>query len=95
MNDQEKKYVKVRISGRVQGVGFRYNTRNQAKRLGVRGWVRNEADGTVRVEAEGNAGSVDKFVNWLKQGPTAARVRDIDVREAEYQGIYPRFTIEG
>ena len=73
------KAVRVRVTGRVQGVSFRYYTQDQAHRLGVSGWVRNEPDGSVEVHAEGSAEAVDGLVAWCHEGPALARVRDVAV----------------
>ena len=82
------------VSGRVQGVGFRYSAQRFAQRMGIKGWVRNDIDGTVTVHCEGPEEKVMKYVAWLRKGPAGAIVRDFRVREVEYQGIYPAFTIE-
>jgi acylphosphatase len=66
-----------RVMGTVQGVGFRWWVRDAATRLGLRGWVRNEPDGTVRVEAEGAADALDRLEALLRSGPPAARVDDL------------------
>ena len=63
-----------RVTGRVQGVGFRWFVRNEAERLGLRGWVRNTPDGSVELEAEGAPEAVLELKNRLAQGPPAARV---------------------
>jgi acylphosphatase len=62
------------VTGRVQGVGYRYFTREQAVQLGVRGWVRNLPDGSVEFHAEGDDGPVDELLRRLKSGPTSGRV---------------------
>jgi acylphosphatase len=67
------------ISGRVQGVGFRWFTESAAARDGVHGWVRNLPDGRVEVQAEGDAEALDRFERALRHGPPAARVETIDV----------------
>ncbi len=82
------------VSGRVQGVGFRYYTAAQARRLGLRGWVRNEPNGSVTVVCEGNRAAVRAMLDWLKEGPPAARVDHVDARESEYRGQFRSFTIE-
>ena len=76
------KAVQARVTGRVQGVSFRWYTQEQAARLGVRGWVRNEPDGSVLVHAEGDDEAVDALVDWCRQGPALARVSHVAVREA-------------
>jgi acylphosphatase len=73
----------VVVHGVVQGVGFRYSTREQAHRLGVSGWVRNRRDGAVEVEAEGSDDAVAALVDWLAHGPSGASVSSVDVTEIE------------
>jgi acylphosphatase len=70
----------VVISGRVQGVGFRYATYHAARQNGVRGWVRNRPDGRVEAELEGDDLAVGRVVAWCRHGPPGARVEGIDVR---------------
>ncbi len=74
------------ISGRVQGVGFRYWTRGEAERLGVRGWVRNEPDGRVEAELEGDQAVVDEMLASLRRGPPGAIVERIDVSDRSPDG---------
>ena len=64
----------IRVTGRVQGVGFRYALRDEAQRLGVAGWVRNCSDGSVEALLQGEAHAVDALVRWARRGPRAARV---------------------
>lgn len=80
------KAVQARVSGRVQGVSFRWYTQEKARALGVAGWVRNEPDGTVLVHAEGEAEAVDALVAWCHDGPALARVTAVAVREASPGG---------
>jgi acylphosphatase len=80
------KAVQARVTGHVQGVAFRWYTQERARQLGVVGWVRNEADGSVLVHAEGDDDAVDALVEWCRHGPSSARVRDLAVREAEATG---------
>jgi acylphosphatase len=70
--------VELRVIGRVQGVFYRASTRTEAKRLGLRGWVRNEADGSVRLVAEGSREALDALVRWCHQGPAGARVDHVE-----------------
>ena len=74
------------MHGGVQGVGFRYSARMEAERLGVAGWVRNRADGTVEVEVEGDAASVQAMLDWLARGPLGAVVQRTEVSDAEPAG---------
>ena len=67
------------ISGRVQGVGFRWFAESAAAREGLHGWVRNLPDGRVEAQAEGDAEAVDRFERALQHGPPAAHVEAVDV----------------
>ena len=67
------------VTGKVQGVFFRANTRTQAKQLGLRGWVKNEPDGSVRIVAEGKPSALLQLVEWCWQGPPQAQVDDVTV----------------
>jgi acylphosphatase len=78
--------VDVTVTGQVQGVFFRAETRQQAGRLGVSGWVRNEPDGSVAAHFEGARDAVDAMVAWCREGPSRARVERVDVRDAEPSG---------
>lgn len=69
--------ARFRVTGRVQGVFFRASTREQALQLGLRGYARNLADGTVEVLAAGAPDAVDTLAVWLRQGPPAARVDSV------------------
>jgi acylphosphatase len=74
------------VHGRVQGVGFRMAARREAERLGLAGSVHNRADGTVEVQAEGEADGLRRFGAWLADGPRAARVERVDDEEMEPRG---------
>ncbi|KQV77618.1 acylphosphatase [Nocardioides sp. Root122] len=80
------KAVQARVSGRVQGVSFRWYTQEQARSLGVVGWVRNEPDGSVLLHAEGEPEAVDALVAWCHHGPALARVSGVAVRDASPSG---------
>jgi acylphosphatase len=69
--------VNVRVTGRVQGVGFRYAAQLRAERLGISGWVRNCDDRRVEAEIEGSGPAVEQMLAWMADGPTAARVTRI------------------
>jgi acylphosphatase len=84
--DMSRTAVHVRVSGRVQGVAFRWEAQHEAERLGVKGWVRNEPDGSVLTHVEGEPDAVNDMVVWLRKGPPAAKVRDCAVREAAVSG---------
>ena len=85
--------LKLVISGRVQGVGFRWFTQGAASREGVTGWVRNLPDGRVEAVVEGEAEAVTRVERALRAGPRGARVDDVNV-DVEEPGGYRRFTIE-
>jgi acylphosphatase len=82
------------VFGRVQGVGFRFYTRDTASELGLTGWVANCYDGSVEVVAEGPRAALDQLLVFLYQGPSAARVDQVqhDFRLATRE--FKRFTIE-
>lgn len=75
------KRVRVIISGRVQGVGFRYFTQREGERLGLVGWVKNLSNGDVEAEAEGNEAQVDAFVKAIRRGPLGSRVLSFQIDE--------------
>jgi acylphosphatase len=86
-------HLEAHVIGRVQGVGFRHFTIQQARRLGVEGWVRNEPDGSVRVVAQGPAPALDVFLERLHRGPAGARVDAVDVDRTEASGTMSGFTL--
>lgn len=71
------------VRGRVQGVGFRASCAAQARRLGLDGWVRNLADGSVQVLADGPAAAVEALISWCRHGPPLARVDDVAVLDVD------------
>lgn len=81
------------VSGRVQGVNFRYYTMLAANEIGLDGWVRNQIEGTVEVTAEGPRSALERLVIFLYRGPTNARVRDVDVEWGAATGEFDGFTI--
>ena len=80
------------VHGRVQGVFFRQSTRQQAEKLGLRGYARNNPDGTVAIEAEGSAAALDALEAWCHQGPPGAQVDKVAVAAAPLVG-YPGFEV--
>lgn len=82
------------VFGRVQGVGYRFFARDAAAREGIRGWVRNQDDGTVEVHGEGDAEAMLRFERALRQGPRGARVDDVLVEPAPPSGAWDRFLID-
>ena len=87
------KRVTVRVFGRVQGVFFRYTARHHAEKLGLKGWARNEADGSVAITAEGEEEALEKFLDWCRRGPLLARVDNIEIKWQEATGEFKRFEI--
>jgi DNA ligase D-like protein (predicted 3'-phosphoesterase) len=88
------KGVRVTVRGSVQGIGFRYETVKRAGELGVLGWVRNEDDGTVVVQAEGPDEAVDALLEWLGEGPRGAAVEEVEVAKSKVEG-HEQFAIRG
>ncbi|HTX87926.1 MAG TPA: acylphosphatase [Bacteroidales bacterium] len=85
--------LKINVSGRVQGIGFRFSAMQAAYKYGVRGFVKNCPDGSVYLEAEGENQAVDQFLDWCKRGPIGARVEKTQSEYAEPEG-YKRFDIK-
>jgi len=80
------KAVSVTVTGRVQGVSFRWYAVQEAERLGVTGWISNEPDGSVGGHFEGDDDAVEALVAWCRRGPSYAVVRDVAVTEARPTG---------
>lgn len=80
------KAVDVVVSGRVQGVGYRWSCQIEADRLGVTGWVRNDDSGTVSGHFEGGADAVDALLNWCRQGPPGSRVTGVEHAPGTVEG---------
>jgi acylphosphatase len=74
-------------------VGFRYTTQHEGRKLGLHGWVRNRADGTVEVEAEGPAEALETFLSFLHRGPLGAHVDGVDAEWLAPQGGAPSFEV--
>lgn len=71
--------LRLRIRGRVQGVGYRVSLADEARRLGITGWVRNRSDGSVEAVVAGSADAIDRLVAWARRGPPAARVTEVEI----------------
>jgi acylphosphatase len=81
------KHVSIIVIGKVQGVFFRASTAEKAEALGVTGYVRNEPDGNVFIEAEAEEAVLEKFVGWCKQGPPRAQVLELKINTGELKGF--------
>ena len=92
VNGEKIRRVHVFVEGWVQGVSFRYNTVQEAVRLGVTGWVRNLPDGRVEAVYEGPLGAVEELLTWTRGGPRWAQVTGVDIRDEEPTGE-PGFSV--
>ena len=79
------------ISGRVQGVGFRFYMERKARELGLAGWVRNRRDGSVESVIQGSPQAVDAMITWAQRGPASAVVSEVKISEGE--GEFDRFEV--
>ncbi|WP_256003571.1 MULTISPECIES: acylphosphatase [Pedobacter] len=87
-----KQHIAIRVTGKVQGVGYRQTTKYVADQAGIKGLVRNESDGSVYIEAEGDQWALDTFVEWCEDGPDRARVEACTVTAGELKN-YKDFVI--
>ncbi|MHC2993171.1 acylphosphatase [Pontibacter sp. HJ8] len=87
MESNTRKHMSIRVHGRVQGVFFRASTQEKAEELGLTGFVQNEPDGTVYLEAEGGVEALNALEAWLHIGPRRAKVEKVEVeKKAELEG---------
>ncbi len=89
----ERARVRLVVSGLVQGVAFRAYTVDEARRLGVRGWVRNLPDGRVEVEAEGGRDALLALIRSVERGPPAARVEGVEAEWSAFRGDLGPFEV--
>lgn len=87
-----KKAYSIHVKGRVQNVGYRYNALQRANELSISGIIRNRSDGTVYIEAEGEAENLEQFIAWCQHGPDWADVDDLNIEEYPVSG-YKDFKI--
>jgi acylphosphatase len=85
----------ITVRGLVQGVGFRWFVNRHAVTLGLNGYVKNNYDDTVEVDAEGDRSAIEELIKILKVGPRAAQVKDVSISWHEPTGRYLAFTIKG
>jgi acylphosphatase len=88
-----RKHFNITVAGRVQGVFFRASTKTSADHLNIKGFVKNQPDGSVYIEAEGEEDDLKQFIEWCKLGPKSARVDSYEVKEGELKE-YTAFVIE-
>ena len=89
-----EKALRIRVSGRVQGVGYRYFAQRQADEQGIKGYVKNLPDGRVEVLAQGEESDVHVFIGILRAGPRFGYVTDVDIDPVEPEPGYTSFKIE-
>lgn len=89
----EKIRIHAFVSGFVQGISFRYYTKDLAVKLGLKGWAKNLIDGRVEVIAEGNRSEIDSLIAFLKKGPQGARIKNVEIKEEEYKGEFKDFDV--
>jgi len=85
--------VHVVISGRVQGVWYRANTKQKADELGLSGWVKNTAKGTVEAVFEGEETTVNEMIAWCWKGPSLARVTRVEIKQKRRGGQFTDFSV--
>ena len=86
------KHINIKVIGKVQGVFFRASTKAVADQMGIKGLVRNEKDGSVYIEAEGEETFLDMFVEWCNEGPDKSKVENVEVIEGEIKN-YRNFEV--
>ncbi len=89
----EQEQLHAIVYGRVQGVNFRYYTVQEARSLGLTGWVRNRIDGTVEVLAEGPRPQLDRLAAYLQRGPSSAQVARVDMTWGTATGAFSAFDV--
>lgn len=88
-----KTQIKVIIKGKVQGVFYRFETKNTADKFGIKGYVKNLSNGSVEAVFEGDSPVVTQMLNWCNKGPTAARVENVLVEPGEGVSNFETFMI--
>jgi acylphosphatase len=85
--------LRLRITGRVQGVGFRYALQAEATRRGLRGWVRNRRDGSVEAVVQGDDRELEELLAWAREGPPGARVAELRSASADEEPAHTGFEL--
>lgn len=88
-----KQYTII-ISGRVQGVGFRFSAREHARKYNIKGYVMNQSDGDVKIVAEGQEENLDKYLSWCWEGPPHAWVDNVSIQKSDDVASYKHFDIK-
>ncbi|MDX1535872.1 MAG: acylphosphatase [Candidatus Spechtbacterales bacterium] len=86
-------HINIKVTGRVQGVFFRHSTRKKAESLDIKGFVKNEPDGSVYIEAEGEPSALEDFISWVKEGPRAARVDNVQIEKVDTEKNFTGFGV--
>lgn len=86
------RHYNIKVTGKVQNVGFRYATLKAARKHNIKGFVQNQREGSVYIEAEGEDPEIHHFLQWCHEGPTWARVDNVSVSESNTES-YEEFTI--
>jgi len=89
----QKRQVYIVITGRVQGVGFRYFAQYKAEELNITGWVKNTYDGKVEIEAVGESKNLATFIDWIKMGPARAIIHTFTVADITTERNFTQFII--
>ena len=84
----------ITVSGRVQGVGFRYFALHKAQELGITGWVRNTVDSNVQIIAQGDETTLKTYVDYLRLGPTLSRVDKINIYRSGIVTVFDNFSVK-
>jgi acylphosphatase len=87
-----KKHLDIKVKGKVQGVSYRITTKAVADQLGIKGIIKNEEDGSVFIEAEGDAVFINSFLEWCHEGPDRSRVEQVESSEGEMKN-YRNFEV--
>ncbi len=89
-----RRHLGIKIYGSVQGVFYRHSAKKEAEKLGITGFARNEPDGTVYIEAEGEEKDLEKFLGWCRKGPSLAQVQKVESEFSRELKNFKEFTIE-
>jgi len=87
------KHLNIQVFGKVQAVGFRYHAQQKAEELGLYGFAKNEYDGSVYLEVEGEEKMLEKFVQWCKKGPNHSEISSLEINKDDFKN-FSNFRIE-